>query len=99
MVNKKRERREEYKERSSVERRIGRDPRKKPVLIDFPDRRIGGDRRKDERRKAEDRRASSGPGDGDGKGDGSKRARPPTYRDSKGDGPDREPRRRTYRDT
>lgn len=103
MANKKRERREQYEERSSLERRIGQDPRKKPVLIDFPDRRLGGDRRKEERRKAEDRRASSGSGDGVGKdsrkGAGTKRSRPRTYRDSKGADPDREPRRRTYRDT
>jgi hypothetical protein len=91
MVGKKtRERREKHEERSGVDRRAGGDRRKKQVLIDHPDRRGSGERRKGERREGRDRR---------GKKSGSKRARPRTYHDSQGAPPDDGPRRRTYRDT
>ena len=91
MVKKKiRERREKHEERSGADRRAGGDRRKKLALIDHADRRGSGERRKGERREGRQRR---------GKKSGSKRARPPTYRDSQGGPPDDGPRRRTYRDT
>lgn len=76
MVKKKRERREGSEERTG-DRRTGGDGRKRQVLIDHPDRRGSGDRRKGERREGEDRRGPSGPGKG-GKGEPRRR----TYRDT-----------------
>lgn len=94
MVKKKKREREGYEERTDSDRRTGGDGRKNQVLIDFPDRRGSGDRRKQERREGEDRRRESGAGES---ADAEKPARPRTYRDSKGN-PDDKPRRGTYRD-